>query len=137
MKQLCFLLSVLVVFAYCGCGEDSGGRLPVSGTVTYQGAPLKEGFIEFDAQDGSHRTGASITEGAYSLAGSKGLAPGKYTVRVTSVKSDAPATVEPPGPEAAKIEQENKETIPAEFNTASTLTYEAGSNSNKYDVTIP
>lgn len=128
------LLGALLLF--CGCtGGSTGGRFPVSGKVTVAGQPLKSGTIEFSTE-GGERGGASIMDGAYSVPGTSGLMPGTYTVRVTSVSSSTPAP-EMPG-ESKAIEKNNKETIPAEFNTKSKLTYEAGSGKPKtFDVAIP
>ncbi|WP_425613643.1 hypothetical protein NA78x_003478 [Anatilimnocola sp. NA78] len=119
----------------CGCGSDTGGRLPVAGTVTFQGQPLKTGSIEFSSA-GGERGGASIVDGAYSIPPMSGLLPGTYTVRVSSITSSAEAPAMPG--ESAAIEKANKDQIPAEFNTKSKLTYEAGKGKPaKFDVTIP
>jgi len=138
-RRLCIALGVLLSVCVSGCGEDAGGRHPVSGSVTMGGSSLKSGTIDFIAIDGSHQTGTLITDGQYSLGGSKGLLPGKYKVSVSSVsESGSVSTTEPPGPEAEAIKEANKETIPAKFNIQTELTYEAGPGKpSKFDVTIP
>ncbi len=129
------------VFAVCGLsililgcnGSATGGRLPVSGKVTVKNEPLKSGTIEFDSPDS--RSGASIVDGSYNIPGPQGLMPGKYTVRISSTSSSQ-ATPAMPG-ESAAVEKTNKELIPAEYNTKSTLTYEAGGKDTTFNIDIP
>lgn len=130
------LLAIVTCLLLSGCGgPDTGGRLAVSGKVTFQGQPLKTGTIEFASPDGE-RGGASIVNGAYDIPAVNGLMPGKYVARVTSVVSTE-AAPEMPG-ESKAIEKANKDQIPAEFNTKSTLTYEAlPGKSTTFDVSIP
>jgi hypothetical protein len=136
MRSLLFAMAGVSLLLFSGCmGGDTGGRYPVSGKVTFQGQPLKSGSIEFTTDSGE-RGGASIVDGAYDIPGQNGLMPGTYTVRVSSVTS-AHAAPEMPG-ESAAIEKSNKDQIPAEFNTQSKLSYEAGPGKPKtFDVTIP
>src|SRR5262245_25516478 len=69
---VCFLL---LVFA-TGCG---GSTASVSGTVTFDGKPLKHGAVTFDPEDGKAQTAGSLIEnGAYSTK----LKPGRYRVTV-------------------------------------------------------
>jgi hypothetical protein len=138
MRREVLAFTVLLGLFLAGCGEDTGGRLPVSGNVTFQGSPLKTGTIEFELPDGSHRTGTTITDGKYSIPASQGLIPGTYIVRVSSVESSEAAPAGPPGPESAGAEQKNKNLIPAEFNTSSQLKHDAGPGKpTTFDVTIP
>ncbi|WP_425618802.1 hypothetical protein NA78x_002518 [Anatilimnocola sp. NA78] len=133
-RQLAIASTLFVLF--CGCdGGASGGRHGVSGKVTFQGQPLKTGSIEFTSPEGE-RGGASIVDGAYSIPAAKGLLPGVYTARVSSVLSAQPAPAMPG--ESAAIEKSNKDQIPAEFNTQSKLTHEVGSGKPaEFNVTIP
>jgi hypothetical protein len=117
---------LLGAFAPCLCAgcfgaADNLPRQPISGTVKFNGQPLKSGLIEFQpAGKGMATAGvAPITDGSYSLARAEGLQPGKYEVRITS----APQTAErPPG----TLPGDNplppaKELIPAKFNSQTTL----------------
>jgi hypothetical protein len=91
------------------------------------------------AEDGSHQAGTTITAGRYEIPPDKGLPPHTYIVRISSVSSSAAvAPGAAPGPEAAEIEQANKERIPAEYNVNSQLTakIEAG-KPTKFDFAIP
>ncbi|MFO1040521.1 MAG: hypothetical protein U0941_01990 [Planctomycetaceae bacterium] len=131
---LCVFLSVCTL----GCGAGSNGRFPVSGNVTLADKPLKSGTIEFEATDGSHRSGTVITDGKYSIPAPQGLRPATYTVKVSAVESQQGDSAAPPGPESMGAEQSNKELIPAEFNRNSTLKYESGAGKPvTFDVKIP
>jgi hypothetical protein len=77
----------------CGCGTD---LVPVSGTVTHDGAPLENATIVFipvgGKDEGQAASAASGPGGVYQMTtgGSPGLVPGKYQVRVTK------SLIEPP-----------------------------------------
>jgi hypothetical protein len=86
-----WIVPVLVLFA-AGCGgktEKLPDLVPVSGTVTYDGAPLVGAFINFVPQEGTPGSGASGTsdaEGKYQLTtgnrNEPGTAAGKYKVTI-------------------------------------------------------
>jgi hypothetical protein len=103
-----------------GCRQDTGGRVAVSGSVKFRGTPLKSGVIEFMSKDLASQSGATIADGKYAIPAPKGLRPGEYTVRISSVQEQGPAPAGPPGPEAAAVKA--VETIPAEYNAKSALT---------------
>jgi len=96
MRQFFVFLSVLAIGALtAGCGGDDLGRtVPVKGTVTAGGQPLKGGFITFwpdDAAKGGFEAAGSISDtGTYELStrGKPGARPGKYKV-----------TLAPPAPD--------------------------------------
>ncbi|WP_164101945.1 hypothetical protein [Candidatus Laterigemmans baculatus] len=134
---LTFLLGALSVI-YVGCGPDTGGRVGVSGTVTYQGQPLETGTIQFVSKDGSQMSGAAIHQGEYEIAASDGLLPGEMIVRVSSASE---STAPPPAEEAPgdpSMFAPRVERIPAEFNAQSTLTTVIKDGGpNTYDIAIP
>ncbi len=112
---LCLLATALM----SGCGSpDTGGKLALSGSITFQGQPLKEGSIEFTSDDGNQQTGAAIEDGKFSIDAIHGLLPGAYTVRIHSAdESEVHANEEAPGMES--IQQTATERIPAEYNVNS------------------
>lgn len=121
-----------------GCGKDNPlGRLPVSGTVTFQGKPLDQGSIEFAPVDplGKTKAGASITEGRYSIETDQGLAPGTYIVRIFSSEGGAGAAKDAmPGTRPTAIPRER---IPAVYNVNSRLQCEVSqSGENVHDFTL-
>jgi hypothetical protein len=114
-----------------GCSSSDGPRLyPVSGTVTFENEPVKEGRILFRAAGPNGRSySAPIADGAYQLEAEAGEAAVEVTAsRLIPGKFDrSNGTPEPVG----------EMYIPAKYNTATTLTAEvtAGSNTIPFDLT--
>ena len=94
-----FSLAILLgIFAF-GCGDNAGGRLAVSGTVSLVGAPIKDGSIRFLPQDGQGtENGCGIVDGKFKLDKKDGLRPGKYFVRVTAGDGKTLVDAEAGGP---------------------------------------
>jgi hypothetical protein len=129
------LVAVTLVLAWAGCGQNTGGRLAISGRVTFRGAPLEKGVIEFISADGRHQSGGTVATGIYSVPAAKGLPPGKYTVRISAVQESGPAPTGPPGPES--MSQPAQDLIPPEYNVQSRLTAEVtagGRNHFEFDL---
>ncbi len=81
--------TMLVLFLTVGCGGPAGNgpvRYAVSGQVTYDGAPVPVGFIEFlpDTSLGNSGPGggAPIRDGVYQADASRGVVGGPYIVRI-------------------------------------------------------
>jgi hypothetical protein len=123
-----FLTAWAIVFV-AGCGDDTGGRLAITGSVDYKGVPLDQGSIEFLPHPGvKTQAGATITNGRYSIPADKGLEPGMYTVKISSIEGPD-VSVEPGGLPG----KEPKERLPAKYNTKSTLTKEVKKGETKFD----
>jgi hypothetical protein len=127
------MLLVVVFIAGCNAGN---GRLPVSGSVTLKGAPLKEGVIEFSST--GILTGASIVDGKYEIPADQGLSPGDYRVSITAgdgkTPIDSPDGI--PGPTGANIV--SKDLVPPEYNVNSKIIVSVEkSGPNKFDYNIP
>lgn len=122
------ILMGLVMAFLVGCGGASGGRLGVTGTVTYKGAPVDNGSIEFIPHPGVKTTsGSSITNGRFSIPADRGLEPGNYTIKISAM--DAVVAGEPGGlPGKDPVEK-----IPAKYNSKSTLTEEVSPSKTKFD----
>ena len=79
------LLTILPIFAltFTGCAGDWGGA---SGTVTLDGAPLKDASISFVPVDGGATAYGQVKDGAFALnTGQKdGLKAGKYRVAISA-----------------------------------------------------
>lgn len=132
----CVVAFLLSAVSLTGCGGEEPAGNPVTGTVTFQGKPLDQGSIEFSPAAGQGTmSGATITNGEYTIPAESGLKPGKYDVRISSVEGGA--TVDPNEmPGEAKMTA--KERIPPEYNSKTTLTAEVkDSGENKIDFTIP
>jgi len=102
------------VIALAGCGDGSG-RLPVKGSVNFEGKPLEKGSIlfELDGDKEGFRSGGTIENGKFALQQKDGLKPGTYVVRITS--SDGAAVKAEAGEAPAPV----KERIPASWNSDS------------------
>lgn len=125
------LYSLVVLILLTGClGEETDGRLALSGTVTFQSEPLDQGSIELVADDGSQQTGAPVVNGEFSIPAPQGLRPGTFIVRVFS--TEEPASDEPTAPGPESMEPQGKERIPAEFNVESKLTAEITENGDNH-----
>ncbi len=119
-----------------GCGEETAGKLPVSGTITIKGAPVDAGTINFFSQPPTPDcfTGALITDGKYSVPAVQGLLPGTYRVQISAPVQGPPSTDPVPG-EAGPLAEDR---IPVEYNANSKLTFEAKSGAaNKFDFDVP
>jgi hypothetical protein len=115
-----------------GCSDDGyGPRYAVSGTVTYNKQPVKQGSITFTPEDvatGKVATGV-ISEGGYALTTFQpgdGAKPGRYKVSVTAnevdlgkVKAAATAGGGAAYDEAlvAKAQARRKSSVPKKYNT--------------------
>ena len=130
------LAFVLVFVAGCGPGNPLG-RKAISGKITLNGAPLKDGSIEFVplAADGVN-SGAMIVDGAYSIVTAKGLPVGKYTVRIFSVQARG-GEPGPNSPSSFASAPPGVDLIPPEYNTKSKHAVEVtaeGPNEFNYDI---
>lgn len=84
LRSAVFVTTLLpLIFTGCGPGR---GRVPVSGTVTFDGKPLEKGAIRFGGEQGAAGVG-EIVNGRFSMSetGSQtGVLPGKYDVLISS-----------------------------------------------------
>ena len=88
VARFCLFLAVFVACCFAlGCrgGRRDEPTYDVSGTVTINGAPLKDGFINFESEtpDGQPPGSAQITNGAYATKSRAG----KKKVVITSNKA--------------------------------------------------
>ncbi len=80
-----FMLILPLITLLVGCG-DNGGRVPVTGVVTFDGKPLEDGNITFGGDQGAAGIG-KIVNGSFSLSetgNETGVLPGNYTVIIGS-----------------------------------------------------
>lgn len=132
-----FCAVALILFAHLvGCGgNDSGLNLvPVSGTITLDGAPLTGADVEFISQnvkvneDGlGGSSGFTNTDGSGHFemytASYAGIQPGEYRVRINKVSK--PEIVNP----EARV-PEGKELVPPRYNTKTDLVVEISKDGN-------
>lgn len=99
----CSILSMTFLIAGCGQG-DGVQREHVKGVVTYQGAPVVYGTIEFVPDTNKNHSGpqgsAVIVDGKFdSSTGGQGVIPGAHIARVSAF---------PNPPDTQKYEDETK-----------------------------
>jgi len=122
-----FLAATLVLLAGCG----GTGRYEVSGTVSYKGKPLESGQIRFDPMPGgSASAAATIVKGAYKVPAELGLPPGKYKVFISAIGGSPVAADVVPGSQPIV---EPVDTVPAKYNSATTLTCDIVAGKNAKD----
>lgn len=118
---------VLIGLLMSGCQPSKNplGRLPATGSVTLDGAPLDAGEIQFQPKQADAKavnTAAVIKGGAYSLAAEVGLLPGTYAVSITSAPPPPAATSTDPVQamqDASKPPPADR--IPRKYNQETTL----------------
>ena len=112
-----------------GCGR-SGGRTPLEGTVTFDGAPLPEGTIEFQPIQGTGgpSTGGPIVEGEFRIDPGDGVKPGKFRVSITAQRSSGKTQVIVYTGEEVEIPEQY---LPAKYNQRSELEVEVKAQGNE------
>lgn len=126
----CAFIAAALVFAGCSTAPPTG---TVSGEVTFDGQPIKDGRIAFIPVDGQGQTGgAAIKDGKFEA---KDVPVAKMKVeingnRLTGRKIKAYDTPESP------VSDEIVELVPARYNINSELTLDVkkGSQTVKYDL---
>jgi hypothetical protein len=135
MQRVACLASLAFLLSIGGCGSELPQGMPVSGTVSFQGAPLDHGSIEFaPVSDEGVFSGAPIVVGTYEIPDENGLTAGEYEVRISSSSGETATEEEAPGESSVTA----KERIPAGYNVATTLKVTVQpSQDNTFDFQIP
>ncbi|WP_442482543.1 carboxypeptidase regulatory-like domain-containing protein [Aeoliella sp. SH292] len=116
------LLAVITVLSLTGCSRTDTFPLgSVSGTVTLDGKPLPDAFVNFQPVGGPGSTAITDDQGRYSLNtidGEPGAVIGLHKVTIYSAHSTEAAS------EDESIVRTPKEIIPDKYNYDSKLTFE-------------
>lgn len=87
------LFGAALLIAFTGCGDGRGNRIPVAGSVTIDGEPLKFGSVTFMPKthgDGMRAGGGSVDgQGRFtvsSFTANDGLLIGSYEVQIKAVE---------------------------------------------------
>lgn len=129
------LFAIVVSCGLAGCGKETN-RLPLAGSVSWQGRPLGKGSILFVPTQ-NHRgpkVGAPIVEGKYQIEKARGATPGTYRVEVRADSGEYPHAPtdrtwpKPPAPQMV---------IPAEYNRQSKLSVVVSPDQTRFDFDLP
>lgn len=113
---------LLLVSLAAGCGPAGPKLLSVSGTVTFNGAPVNEGYISFEPLDGKSASGGGpIVAGKFQGQTSAG----KNRVRISATREAGP--VDPVMGQAPRVPY-----IPAQYNDQSTLEIDVQPNKTTF-----
>lgn len=88
------LLFLIVLVGLVGCGDGYPKRVPVSGTVTFEGKPLANANITFltSVEDGMSASGKTDDAGKYTLTSytpDDGAIPGEYSITINMIDDRA------------------------------------------------
>jgi hypothetical protein len=126
---------VAVALSLAGCGDKSN-RLPMAGTVTWQGRPLAKGSIVFvpTAEHRGPKVGAPIVNGEYEIERDRGATPGTYRVEVRADAGEYPhSPSDKPRPKVPAPQM----IIPPEYNRQSKLTVIVSREKARFDFKLP
>ena len=116
-------------FCYAGCGD---GKSSVTGSVTFDGQPVKSGTITFVATEGQLvREGGAIRDGEYEVT----LPPGKYKIELNAQKLLRKQKQKGFDGDEEEVDITD-ELFPPRFNTNTELSevIKPGSNALKFDL---
>lgn len=132
-------LVILLIFGSAGCGDTAHDDLPrraISGMVTFDGQPLKSGFIQFQpaSQTEGMAAGGRIVDGRFDVPQDQGPVPGSYKVQINSL-DEAPPPAAPVDELPGAIQVPNRRalpsrTIPPRYNAQTILTAVVKSDDN-------
>jgi hypothetical protein len=129
------LIGTSIVLAGCGPHSD---RLPVSGKITLDGAPIDSGAIRFSST-GTQKmmsSGAAVNHGQYSIPAEKGLPPGTYLIAISAPDTSG-KMIAARAPDGRQVGLAPAERVPDEYNSDSKKTVEvvaAGDNHFDFDI---
>jgi hypothetical protein len=121
-RPIAIVLGVSAAVVVLGCGGDNSGlarRYKVTGNVTYKGAPIAKGNINFEptkppVPEGRHASGA-IKDGYYSLStagdGEDGALPGEYKVVILATDIDMAALSAKTGGQRHQGDREDQKAV--------------------------
>jgi len=131
LSHLLVVVAVLSVVLLTGCPGPSFGT--VSGEVTLDGNPIKQGMIRFVPTDGqSQPADGPITDGKYTVAK---VPTGEKTVQITASRAKKSRKMYDT-PDSPAVEEFEEIPLPARYNTRSELrlSVKAGEQQQKFEV---
>lgn len=119
---------IIAITLLVGCTNDTDGRFAISGSVSYDGEPIKAGSIGFVSTDNNvlKSAGADIVDGRYSIPLAEGPTSGSYIVSVEAERPTGRKILADEGSTDTIDEMERY--IPEIYNTFSKLNTEITGN---------
>ncbi len=126
-----FVFALLLCGTVAGCGKSGPARASVSGTVTFDGAPVEEGMIEFIPFPGvvGPPVQIAIKDGKFSSPKDSGPTVGKNNVQITAMKKTGKKVKTIMGEESDEVVQY----IPPQYNQLTQLNTEITTGTNNVD----
>ena len=120
----CKLVLLLATFGVgCQGQQDVEGRFVLSGTVTYDGAPLPSGTIEFFPTDLEKKpAGAEVIDGKFQMDRALGPELGQYQVVILAERPSGRR--EPADEGSSQMVEVPEQYIPAVYNSQTKLSVE-------------
>ncbi|WP_143393609.1 hypothetical protein [Fimbriiglobus ruber] len=113
------MAAALVGLAAAGCG-DGPTRVPVEGTVSFDGRPVADGAITFIPADNRGPTaGARIVDGRYAIPRATGIGVGEYRVEIVGNRETGKTVRDPSDPSRRTTLTEQY--VPEKYNRNTTL----------------
>ncbi len=124
---------MLLVTLLLGCGSSGPDRFAVSGGVTFDGAPLADGEIQFrpDATTKGPTIASRIENGAYAIPAERGPVAGAYTVLISAERPTGRKVRADILGDATTNQYEQY--VPPRYNAKSTLRAEVDSDRDDLD----
>ncbi len=120
------ILSTTMFLTGCGGGASDQPKIaPVAGVVTMDGEPLAGASVQFFSENGRPSAGVTNADGRYELVyieNQKGAVLGNHVVRI-STQND----------EEDPLGMQGTETVPAKYNSKSTLTATVVEGANEFN----
>lgn len=140
-KYLLTPLFCLGALLLSGCNSrDYTGpeRVPVSGTITFDGKPIPYGVVSFSGNGELRGASGPIHEGKYTIAEKFGPNLGKYKVSILGYPSIPTSVDTPDSPGAEEIYDDTGESLtaqmlPRQYNSHTTLEVEMVKGPNQHD----
>ncbi|WP_439628542.1 hypothetical protein [Gemmata sp.] len=118
--------------AAAGCGSGDAPSAEVSGSVTFDGKPVEEGGISFNAADGNAPGGGGVIKGGKYTATRVPIGATKVSITAVKVVGQKKAYDAPDSPMTPITEP----LLPAKYNTATELRYDVkpGTQTKDFDL---
>lgn len=126
--------ATLLLFSLALAGCNDSGRLPLKGSVAFEGEPIQNGYVQFRPLAGTTgpTSGADVKDGSYELDAVRGLFKGSYRVDIQAWKRSGGISIDRVTGEKTKG-GDLKQILPAKYNKDSELTIDVGGDQTEFN----